>query len=247
MNIEGILKNVGLNEREIRVYLATLELSESTVFPISKKANIKRTYCYDILETLQSKGLVSYFEKNNRRQYTAENPSKIAENLKNNLDDFKAILPDLRAIYNRSPKKPRVRYYEGAEGIITLYNEVLKDKPKELLAISSPHKIERKIGDFFSDYLKKTAENKIHSRDLITKEDLKKSHFSKLINPEFQKVRILPVDVKMSTDTMIYENKIVMISYSDDIHAVVIESDEISASQKMIFEVLWQISRPDPS
>ena len=244
MNIEGILKNVGLNEREIRVYLATLELSESTVFPISKKANIKRTYCYDILENLQIKGLVSFFEKNNRRRYTAENPSKIAENLKNNLDDFRAILPDLRAIYNRSPKKPRVRYFEGTEGIITLYNEVLKDKPKEFLAISSPYMIERKIGDFFSEYLKKVAEIKMHSRDLITKNDLQKSHFSRLLNPKFQKVKILPVDIKMSTDTMIYENKIVMISYNNDIHAVVIESEEISASQKMIFEVLWQISSP---
>jgi len=243
MNIEEILKNAGLDDKEVKVYLATLELSESTVYPISKKAGIKRTYCYDILANLQKKKLVSYFEKNNRRRYVAENPSKIAEDLKNRLDDFRAILPDLRAIYNHAPEKPQVRYFEGTEGVITVYNEVLKTKPKELLGISSPKKIEHVLGDFFFRYIQKTAEIGLHSRDLVIAEDTKLSGAFRELNPGTQKLKILPRDIKMATDTMIYNNTVVMISYAKNIHAVVIESKEIAETQKMIFEVLWHISR----
>ncbi len=241
MDIEKILQQVGLNDREAKVYLAALELGSSTVFPIAQKAEIKRTYCYDILADLQKKGLVYFIEKNNRRRYTAENPNKIAEMMKLKLDDFKAILPDLRAIYNNKPDKPKVRYYEGKEGVLSIYQEILKAKPKELDAISSPNKIEAAIGAEFADYLKKIIDTGIISRDLITKDSSNPKTLSALSKPQ-QQIRFLPDSISLKTDTMMFDNKLVMISYSDDIHAIVVESSAIVETQKALFEILWRTS-----
>jgi sugar-specific transcriptional regulator TrmB len=236
-----ILEQIGLNDREIKVYLATLELGESTVLPISKKSGIKRTYCYDILDDLKKKNLVSYYEKNGRRRYLAEDPQIIEDLLKNRLREFDSILPDLRAIYNKSVEKPKMRYFEGKEGIISIYNEILKTRPKTLDAIGSLDKIENYLGDYFKEYLKKIAANKTQSRDLVTENSYAFSK-STLLKSDLQQVRILPASNPISTDMMIFDNKLVMISYGDDVHAVVIESSAIVASQKAMFEIIWNVS-----
>jgi len=242
MQIKDILLTVGLQEHEARVYLAALELNESTVLPIAKKAGVKRTYCYDILADLMKKGLITYFEKNNRRRYVAENPEKIADNLKNRLNDFKEALPELRSIYNTPTGKPKVRYYEGREGVISLYEEVIKSKTKSLDAIASPTDIYGEIGDYFTSYIKKSLAHKIKTRELITKNGLGIPYLSEYKKP-LQEARVLPETVKISTDMMIYDNKLAMISYGTEIHAVVIESSEIVQTQKALFELLWQISK----
>ena len=236
--MQKILEQVGLNDREVKVYLATLELGESTVLPIAKKADIKRTYCYDILSDLQKKGLVSFYEKNNRRRYVAENPSKIADILKGRLDDFRAILPDLRSIYNHSPQKPRVRYFEGIEGILSLYDEVIKDKPKALDAISSPAHIEEFIGEHFFDYLTKLTTINTFSRDIVAF-SAQKSRFVSWLNQNNFQYKIMPQDSAIATDIMIYDNKFIQISYTQEIHAVVIESTGIADTQKALFEIIW--------
>ena len=41
--LEKILKNIGLNEKEAKIYLALLELGKSKVPEIAKKAELKRT------------------------------------------------------------------------------------------------------------------------------------------------------------------------------------------------------------
>ena len=63
MEIQEILKEIVLSDKEAKVYLSVLELGESTVLPISKKSEYKRTYCYDILSDLVEKNLVSYVVK----------------------------------------------------------------------------------------------------------------------------------------------------------------------------------------
>jgi regulator of extracellular matrix RemA (YlzA/DUF370 family) len=42
---------------------------------------------------------------------------------------------------------------------------------------------------------------------------------------------------------MIYDQKLAMISYGRETHAVVIESSEIVETQKALFEVLWESSK----
>lgn len=234
--MEKILKEVGLNDREIKVYLTTLELGQSTVLPISKKSGIKRTYCYDILDDLKKKSLVTYFEKNNRRRYVAEDPKKIEEMLKTRLRSFSDILPELRSIYNQSGEKPKVRYFEGKGGVIQVYQELAKSKRFD--AIAFPQDIYQNLGQDFEALSKKMLSDKIKVRELVTIEGAKAEYILHYKKP-FQEARLLPKEIKISTDMIIYENKLAMISYEGDIHAVVIESSSIVDTQKALFEIIW--------
>ena len=54
-----ILQELGLTQREIRVYLALLELGSTTTGSIIKRSEVPNSKIYEILESLQNKGLVS--------------------------------------------------------------------------------------------------------------------------------------------------------------------------------------------
>ena len=54
------LKDLGLSDKEIIVYLAGLEIGLSSVSGYSEKANLPRTTTYDLLKSLKEKGLSSY-------------------------------------------------------------------------------------------------------------------------------------------------------------------------------------------
>ena len=55
MEIQDVLKSIGLDDKEARVYMALLELGTATVHPIANKAEIKRPTTYLILEQLLKK------------------------------------------------------------------------------------------------------------------------------------------------------------------------------------------------
>ena len=57
--LEKYLQDIGLNEKESKVYLALLAVDNSSVLDLSKKTELNRSTTYVVLETLAKKGLVS--------------------------------------------------------------------------------------------------------------------------------------------------------------------------------------------
>lgn len=51
-----VLEELGLTKSEIKVYLALLELGQSTTGPVVDKAEIASSKIYEILEKLVNKG-----------------------------------------------------------------------------------------------------------------------------------------------------------------------------------------------
>src|SRR3989338_5963845 len=72
-----ILKNFGLSEKEIAVYLALIELGASSVRAISEKAKVNRGTTYDILKSLIGMGIVSYYNKESKQYFIAERPETL--------------------------------------------------------------------------------------------------------------------------------------------------------------------------
>ena len=53
------LEEIGLNEKEAKVYIAVLELGEGSASEIAKKSEVNRATTYFTLENLMKIGLVS--------------------------------------------------------------------------------------------------------------------------------------------------------------------------------------------
>ncbi len=242
MELLNVLQEIGLEEREVKIYLALLELDESTVLPIATKAGIKRTYTYDILEALQNKGLVSYIEKNGRRRYSAEDPKKLESMLKERLEHFRELLPEIRSIYNKATNKPKVRFYEGTAAVKELYEELAH--VKEYASIASPDHFYELLGKDYIDYLTKNIlKNKTRGRELFVHSYVE-VHFEKQYHAPLQEVRWLPPDVEIDTDMFIFPNKLVLISYRGTTHAISIEESSIIDTHRKMFDLLWAATPP---
>ena len=182
MELINTLKKLNLNEKEAKVYLAILEIGRGSVQSISRRADIKRPTTYIILEDLRSKGLVSLIKGAEKVIYTAESPEKILEEQTKKEKIIKENLPELLAIFNTKKEKPRVRFYEGEERIIDLYNEIFKSKKVDIFG--SINAISSNILDKIWWNLEKIEKKKIKVREILQndKESIKfaKKYSSKI-------------------------------------------------------------------
>lgn len=237
-DMNKILEQVGLNDREVKIYLATLELGESTVLPIAQKSGIKRTYCYDILDDLIKKDLVSYYEKNGRRRYVASDPKSIKKLIRDRLANFESILPELSALYKPNKEKPAVRFFEGAEEIKKIYDDLLN--APDFAAYGNFEKITQYYPEF-PVYAEKQFKRKIPVRDITFRTPENEQLKARYVEHGHE-LRFLPQNMVFETDNIIYGDKVAMISYGETVHGLVVESKAIAATQRVLFEQLWKIS-----
>ena len=55
-----------------------------------------------------------------------------------------------------------------------------------------------------------------------------------------RETRILPKDITFSTEMYIYDGKMALLDFNQDVIGVIVESKPIVASQRSIFEALWK-------
>lgn len=70
MQIKKFLESTGLEQQEVDVYLALVELGSATAGQISKKSLVPRTYAYRILDQLVEKGFVESDDSPSVRRYS---------------------------------------------------------------------------------------------------------------------------------------------------------------------------------
>lgn len=237
MDLNLLLTQLGLKEREAQVYLALLELGESPVQPIARKAGLQRPNCYAVLESLVERGLASYNLNGSRRRYAAEDPQKLTTILEEQSRLLQEALPGLRSLHNRAPGKPKVRYYEGLAGIKQIYEEVLHGDWYDCLF--SPDIVLPIWGDYVEDFGKRTAARKIKVREIIASTNAKVPYASSYKLP-LQEIRYLPKGTVAETDLILYKNKVALVSYNPDPHALLIEGSGIVQTIQLMFERMWE-------
>jgi sugar-specific transcriptional regulator TrmB len=111
------LVDYGLTEREAKTYLALLELEIGSAQEIANKSGVNRSTTYVTLESLKKSGLVSIADSETVRHYVATPPEAIlrsaedmAVNQQNILRKIQTILPDMKALYKGTKKKPWLRF-----------------------------------------------------------------------------------------------------------------------------------------
>ncbi|EKE25394.1 MAG: Transcriptional regulator, TrmB [uncultured bacterium] len=242
MDIKKVLQQFGLSGRKADVYLAALELGSSSVIEISKKANIKRTTCYDILLDLMNEGLISETSKGKKRLFVGEDPEKIQRNLKNKERLFAEILPQLQSINNVRGSKPKIRFYEGKEGIKEVYEDTLKYENKEILGFASYDVVSLIGKEWAHEYLQKRIKKGIYGKGIIPgSEPMMKDFISKDQEQRRSTKVIDPKKYPFSIEINIYGHQSVALMSAKEEIAVIIEGAEIHNTMKLIFELIWDL------
>jgi sugar-specific transcriptional regulator TrmB len=257
MNDELIsqIEELGLSNKEARVYTANLMLGPAGVQQIADASGIKRVTTYVILESLVNLGLVSQTSKAKKTLFNAESPEnlrRLLEKREQSIQDqrhhLEELLPQLSTLQTLPKDAPGTRLYEGEDGLramVELYiDRHPKDSPLKIYGVSNMDLVYR----FFPE----VEELQIDPSRLKAGLSSKLLYTSKrgpiLRDSDTQRnreSRFLPIEkFPFSCDLTITSNSVAFMSLGGSKPmGITIESEEITAGVRMLFDLAWQSAK----
>ena len=240
--MQDALQSYGLNEKETRLYVAAISLGVASVMQLARRAGLKRPTTYLILESLLDQGLLVAIPKGKKTYYKAEDPIYFSKTLMKKQSKMQAVLPALQELYMRNSSHPRIRFYEGKDKLMRLYEEIFRSK--EIWAMVS---IDGFLRVFNEDDEKHFFRILIRHNGAIydIMENTKMARiFSRLpYRTAVGKVRLLDRGARIATDILVFHDSVATISF-DSMVAAVIEDAHIAESMKMMVQCMWNHALP---
>ncbi|MBI5222683.1 MAG: helix-turn-helix domain-containing protein [Candidatus Magasanikbacteria bacterium] len=243
--MKKILKSLGLSDKETMVYLALLNLGTSNATALAEKTSINRVTAYPVLEQLLKRGLVSRFKKKGKLCYNAEDPRRLQEMEEKKYRQIEILIPQLMAQYHTGGVKPEVRFYEGHEGLNTLFfDSIHNNKTKEIfflypawdiIDIFGKPEVEHYVAERVKSGIRVKAIRQ-HEKEVSFKE------YPHLASDEniLREVRFAPEGGEFSVINAIYDDRIAFIASKKENFGLLIQSPSLVRVMRMYFLSLWK-------
>lgn len=168
------LQSIGFKKQEAEVYLACLKLGMAKTSELAKEISIPRTSIYIYAKNLFEKGYLKKTKKAGIEYFIPVEPDYILGDIKDKLENFSSIVPDLGKMMDFPGKKPKSEYFNTKQGMFNLYESMLKINYKHIPYIIESgeairQNIEKMGWDFWYKWEKKFLEKKIVTQGIITK------------------------------------------------------------------------------
>ncbi len=245
MTILEQLKELGIEGKRAKIYLSLLQTGAASASEIAKSTKLKRPTVYDLLDDLIENKLVSMSFSGNMKIFSAEDPASIISELKEKLAKAETLVPGLQALYSQSPRKPRIRYYEGIDGIKTVCEDILNVKSGEYHYFGSLHEMFQTTGrEYQNYYVEKRISRRIWSNAIRIREKEVDDEFMKSSPKNLRRVRFFPYPINDDIITLfIYDDKIALHSGLKENYAMIIESSELSNLMRTIWKCVWAVAK----
>lgn len=245
MELANELKKLGFSDNKAGVYLAALKLGAAPASDIAKKAGLRRTTTYKLLEELVSEGLMDIDYGSKVKTYLAQSPHSLIELFNEKKKSADQLLPQLLQQFSQTAHQPTIRFYSGLRGIKKAFEEGLETKEKVLYTYSPIKDVLEHLGTAFArHYIDKRRKKGIIRKALRQTSDKKNEmetwEFYASDDAVMRQVRFLPPEIRFDTMIQIYDNKISIISFEKDQFSFIIENEQLAAFMKSLFNLTWQ-------
>lgn len=236
-----LLARIGLDEREIKIYLALLR--EGAMLPqhIARKTGIRRTTLYEVFPEMIGKGIIKEIKQGKRRFFQVVPPNILFNNYEQNYKEIKQGIVDLMSLYSLQGLKPNVEIYEGIEGIKKIYLDTIKEG-KEVRVYNRMYRYDKTLLEWINKvFIPQRIKNNIRVRAIVTAEE---AGFENMADQgKYRETRFVPYEkFPLRIETFIYANKIVFSTVEEKgpLVGVVVESKQIVQAQKALFDLAWE-------
>lgn len=248
--IQKFLKDIGLNEKEVLLYMELLRADSYSVLDLSKNTNILRTSVYPIIEALKEKGLVSEIKVGKKIRFQAEAPERIGsyiESQKIRLEEQSQLaeefIPQLKSLSRQTGEKPIVKVYEGRDGIFQAneesfgYGKIDKD---DVAYFVYPFDL---VENLFSEQELKKSKNQRMSRHIKSEAIYTYSKGDRPASENSVRVRIDGEKYPIKCDVSIFKDMVRIHTLSKSLSSLVIKSQDIADTFKSIFKVAFDTQK----
>ncbi len=251
--IANFLSELGLGEKEAKIYLTLLKNGRATVSQIARDSGVTRTHVYDIAEGMAKAGLLNMIEEHKVRHFEAlshanlvafierkrEQLARLEKNVMESVTEFEEIKQDTKPPAN-------VQFFSGPDGVLQIYEQINSElkklnKPFEIVTIFSPEKLESAFPGFFEQKKYIDVPPLMTKRDIVNESETFIKHLSQRAKSASKYYyKVWPKEMgNFPADTLCWENKIAFIEPSSYPTGTIIENEAIAKTFKMWFEKMW--------
>lgn len=239
---KGILKEVGLSEREISVYIALIRLGSTTTGPLVKLSGVQNAKIYETLEKLMNKGLVSYIIKGKIKHFQAASSNSLLNIFEEKKSKLNQIVKELNKLREKREPEYEAKIYEGIKAIKSIFYELYDYIGKNSEYCVFP--IGEQLGSeelvlFWSQVLQKQKKMKIKIRTIPNKKlrNIFEKHYK---NRPFISIRY--TNQKFPTGIFLFKDHILNIIWNKKSVAFLIKSKENYNRWMYFFNEQWKIA-----
>ncbi|KKS88504.1 MAG: hypothetical protein UV62_C0006G0015, partial [Parcubacteria group bacterium GW2011_GWC1_43_11] len=157
--------------------------------------------------------------------------------LEENFADLKKILPNLDKLYESRGERPKVRFFEGKEGVTSIRDDILKTKTKFIYQFLPLDESFRSFPQRQGDYREKMAKKLVNIRRKTIYHTVKGEVFPKKLGKSEYKFLSSP---HFNTEIIIYGNKLTMVNAMKKPIGIIVSDANITKTMMLIFEVIWK-------
>ncbi len=243
-DIIHILEAVGLDSKESQLYIAGLKMGTAPASDYAKATGMNRITSYNVLEELVHKGYFTMVRKLRAKWYAPVAPEYVALEARKNAQALESALPELRSLQGSKYRKPRVRFFEGWEGVRHVYDDTLT-ATTELLNFANSTVVRQFWPKYDEEYVDQRVKRGIRLRGIAPDDPTgKRVHGED--TEKLREIRLVPAaHFDFKNEIKIYDHKVAIISFAENERAmfgVIIESKEVAETQRQIFEMAWRFA-----
>jgi sugar-specific transcriptional regulator TrmB len=241
--IKSTLLSLGLNDKEIEIYLMLLSVGSSPASTLGNRTGISRSTAQYTCQQLVKKGIIGVSQKNNTFIYVAEPPEKLLflidvqqQELEQKKDQVHRIVGSLKSMLNPQLVLPKVQFFEGKAGMQELAERLL-DMESPIDAIRDPCMTEA-LADSAASLERKRMERRIFTREIRTGDAASCVSAPK----EMREVRTVPAaELPFTGDIRICGDMIGILSGDRQAPVgIAIRHRETAENFRMLFNFLWE-------
>ena len=240
---EKYLEDLGLSEKEAKVYLSLLEVDNDSVLDLAEKTKINRTTIYPVLESLSKKGLISEVKVDKKVRFQAEPPERLetyVERQKIVLEEhakrLKDVIPQLKSVQRETGERPVIKLYDGKEGIISSLEDFFetKDRGGEAYFLYSRDLIDDLVPE----------EQRIKYRDIRIAKNIKSKTIYSYSKGEMDKdstadrIRVDGNKYPFLCDIVIYEDRVKITTLLKSNTAITIKSHDFAETMRSMLKLI---------
>lgn len=250
--MEKILKKLGLDEKEVAIYLTLTEYGPRPASFIAQKTKLNRSSIYYLVDALIKKQLILQSDRAGVTYFSVGEPSDLLLYLERREQRLKRLktqvndsLPELEALQNQMHSwKPKFYYFQGQTEVRNLLEKTLQNKGKKLWSLLSMADVYGEFGeDYFEKYIQRRIEKEIQL--YVIRSDEKDLHRDRwlAVPEELRNTKHLPKG-HPAPDMSFYlwdDRYCAFLSSTRENFGLLIESEEFFQTQKLMFDSLWLI------